>query len=107
MKKKFDNNPMWNKIFSVDCVSFMKSVSREGGTKEDETEDDVTITAFINFVKERMDYKTIVMMAIQWNNYEDLKQASLAIHHVGLAHASRMIMLMDFLSKKFKNGGLV
>ncbi len=105
--KKNEHEKMWRKIFSVDAVAFIKSASREGGAKEDATEDDVTITTFINFVKEKMDYKTVVMMAIQWNNYNDLKQANVAIHHVGIEHASRMIMLLDFLSKKFKNGGLV
>ena len=91
---------MWNRIFSLDVIGYMLRVS-------DEMENEDTIYKFIEHMKENNDYKTVVVMATQWDGYEDVKQANLAINQVGWKHASRFIMLMDCLSKKYKEGKLL
>lgn len=90
---------MWSKIFTLETVKFMKKVSED-------TEDDESIGQFIQFVEKHIDYKTVVIMATQWDKYEDIKQANLAIKFASMPHASRFIMLMDYLNMKFKKGEL-
>lgn len=91
---------MWDKILTMEAISFLIQVS-------DETEDDESIGQFILFLKKNIDYKVVVMMATQWAGYDDEKQANLAIHTVGIHHASRLIMLMDYLALKYEEGKLV
>lgn len=96
---------MWNKIFNVQCIAFLLKAS---GIREDKAhgEEMQMINIFIDFVKARFDYKVLVVMATQWDGYDDVKQANLAIKCAGEFHASRFIMLMDFLSHRYKKGEL-
>jgi hypothetical protein len=90
---------MWEKIFTPDAVFYMQKVTGD-------TEDFNTINGFINHLKQRVDYKTVIILATQWKAYDDVKQANIAIQQAGVFHASRFILLMDFLSKKFVEGKL-
>ncbi|MER2008611.1 MAG: hypothetical protein ABS939_14260 [Psychrobacillus sp.] len=90
---------MWDKILTPELVFWMKKVSGE-------TEDFDTINAFIEHIKNRADYKIIVVLSTQWKGYDDRKQANIAIRIAGMYHASRFILMMDFLSNKFKEGKL-
>lgn len=90
---------MWDKIFSVELVFYMRKATGD-------TEDFDTIGAFQEHVKARVDYKQVVILATQWRTYDDLKQANVAIQLAGIFHASRFILLMDYLSKKFEGGSL-
>ena len=90
---------MWNKLFTVELVFYMRKVTGE-------TEDFDTIGAFQEHIRARVDYKTVVILATQWHTYEDVKQANIAIKFAGVFHASRFIILMDYLSKKHIEGKL-
>lgn len=90
---------MWNKLFTPEVVFWMKKTTGD-------TEDFDTIGGFIEHMKAKTDYREIVILAMQWNTHDDMRQANLAIHFAGIHHASRFILLMDFLSNKFKEGKL-
>lgn len=90
---------MWNKIFTPELVFKIRELSGE-------TEDFDTMSAFIKHIKQRVDYKQVVMLAVKWKTYDDIKQANLAINFAGIFHASRFILLMDCLSDKFIEGKL-
>lgn len=74
--------------------------------ERDHGEDVKMIYNFIEFIKSRVDYKVIVVMATQWESYDDIKQANLAIQIAGEVHASRFMMLLDYMANKFKKGEL-
>lgn len=93
------NNEMWNKIFTPELVFYMKKVTGD-------TEDFDTVNGFIEHIKGRVDYKQVIILSTKWSSYDDTRQANMAIHFAGVFHASRFILLMEFLSKQFKNGGL-
>jgi hypothetical protein len=109
------NEVMWNKLLSLECKYFIRSLeSREddeykGDSNEYEPDklSDEAIDRFFKHVKQTVvDYKVLVILATQWFSYSETKQAKLAIHHVGWVHASRFIMLMEYLSMKFLKGEL-
>lgn len=90
---------MWNKIFTPEVILWV--IGKTGGT-----EDFNTMNGFIDHVKERVDYKAVIILATQWHRYEDTKQADIAIRFAGVFHASRFMVTMDYLSKKFLAGEL-
>lgn len=91
---------MWEKILTEDTLEHIVHFN------EDETEDMSTMLNFVEHLMAWVDYKVVVILAIQWATLEDIEQASLAINAVGEAHASRFIIMMDYLSEKFKRGEL-
>lgn len=95
---------MWSKLLNLETFAFIKNSSDyEGETSED----DKVIYDFFKDVKKKVrDYRVLVMMAVKWDSYEDVKQANIAINYMGFKDASRFIILMDYLSTKFKKGEL-
>ena len=99
---------MWDKILDLKCWYHMKNAVKDNETGEVIVEDDFAIKSFFEYLKERIkDYKVLVVLVTQWKTYDDTKQANLAIHHVGWEHASRFIILMDYLSDRFIKGEFV
>lgn len=96
---------MWNKLLNIETVAFMKKASGDGD-KENGEDNKAIYDFFKAVVKKVRDYKVVVMMAVKWDTYEDEKQANIAINYMGWEDASRFIMLMDYLSEKFKKGEL-
>jgi hypothetical protein len=90
---------MWDKLFTPDLVFWMK---QETG----DTEDFDTVGAFIEHVKARVDYKQIVILSTQWHGMDEKRQVNISITFAGVFHASRFILTMDYLSKKFLEGKL-
>jgi hypothetical protein len=90
---------MWDKLYTTEMVLWMKGITGE-------TEDFDTIAGFIDHMKNRVDYKQVVVMAMNWHTYDESKQVSLAILNGGMFHASRFMLMMDYLSKKFLKGEL-
>lgn len=91
---------MWNKLLDVKLGMYMVRVT--GGTEDDET-----IYKFFEHIENRIqDYKVVVVLATQWKTYDDMKQANLAIKFAGMYHASRFIIMMDYLADKFEKGEL-
>lgn len=91
---------MWEKILTQDALEFMIT------SHPDVSEDLVTMQKFIDYLMINVNYKAIVVMATQWKGLTDVKQANLAIVTVGEYHASRFILLLDYLSEKFVRGEL-
>lgn len=91
---------MWDKLLSKDLQSFMVKASGE-------SEDSQTTSQFFKIIQKRVkDYKVLVVLATQWKSYEDIKQANVAIKYAGMFHASRFILMMDYLVDKFEKGEL-
>jgi hypothetical protein len=90
---------MWDKIFKLEVIDLIIRLSEQ-------TEDKNTIKQFREFVEAELDYKTVVVSAMQWHMHDDVRQANLAIHYVGEFHASRYVLLMDSLSRLIKEGTL-
>lgn len=103
---------MWNKLLTTDCVKYIQSASGDKemmdkyGVTEHGEEERLIYEMFDKIKSKVKDYKVIVVMATQWDTYTGTQQANLAVHHIGLFHASRFIILMDYLSNKFKQGEL-
>lgn len=99
------SNLMWSKLLNIETVAFIKKASGDGDNENGE--DNKSIYDFFKAViKKVKDYKILVIMAIKWDTYEDIKQANIAVKYMGWEDASRFIMLMDYLSEKFKKGEL-
>lgn len=95
---------MWDKILNQALALYMTMVTGKDG---DRTEDATTISYFFDHVKTHVkDYKVVIVMATEWDKYEEAKQVGIAIHYVGEHHASRFIIMMDYLNQKFKKGEL-
>lgn len=91
---------MWEKILTKETLAKMVLLH------PDVSEDYETMNSFTNFLVNNVDYKAVVVMATQWDSYTDVKQVNLAITIVGEYHASRFILLLDYLNERFKNGEL-
>lgn len=90
---------MWEKILTEEALEHMI-------TYTEETEDFNTMSKFVEHLMARVDYKVVVVLATQWEGLIDIRQANIAVDAVGIFHASRFIILMDYLSKQFKEGKL-
>lgn len=109
-----DNNmldyAMWERLLDDEIVNGIKVLSgtdRYGvHVKDNETEDDDSIIKFFLYLIDNINYKVIVMIATQWNRFNLDKQVRVAVKYVGYIHASRFIMMMDLLSKRFVKGDL-
>lgn len=95
---------MWEKILTDDTLQNMVDMMTED--VEEATEDFQGLVAFVEHVMAWVDYKEVVVLATQWSNLLDIRQANIAVNSVGEEHASRFIVMMDYLSEKFKNGEL-
>jgi hypothetical protein len=87
---------MWDKVLTIEAFYFIKNFA---------TEEDESINNFFIELKKK-DYKTVVVMATLWKTFSETKQAYVAIDYIGWFHASRFIILMDYLSTKYKKGEL-
>jgi hypothetical protein len=102
MKKATDD--MWNKLLSKDTLKYMTNVKDENGEVIEEKK---SVKVFFEYIKTRViDYKIIVMLAVRWKTLNDTQQASHAITYVGVNHATRFIIMMDYLAMKFEKGEL-
>ena len=92
---------MWDKLLNMELTYYMIRVTKE-------TEDEESIQKFYEHIKSRTEneYKLIVVLATQWSEYDDTKQANVAIKVAGMNHASRFIIMMDYLSSKYRKGKL-
>ena len=73
-----------------------------------ETEDYQRIELFFGLIKERVeDFRIIASIAKKWDTFPIDKQTKMAINYAGIYHASRFIILMDYLNLKDKKGELL
>lgn len=93
------SNDMWNKIFNLKTFVYMKKASGD-------TEDDESISPFVDLLISKVDYKVIVLLATQWHIYNDEQQIKMAENYVEVHHISRFLLLMDYLSYRYKKGDL-
>jgi len=103
-KLPYEDEKYWDKILSEDTVVFVKGIADK--VMGDDSEDYDKINEFFEDLKTRTDYKSVVILATQWVKYDDNKQASLAVAIAGELHASRFIILMDYLAYRFAKGEL-
>lgn len=68
--------------------------------KTEGAEDNHTIHTFLEHLNQRTKYNDIMRIARRWTKYDNLHQTNLAITHAGIYHATRFILLMEFLSMK-------
>jgi len=88
---------MWNKLLTVDTYGQIRKLTGD---------DDEQINLFFKFLKERINYKTVVVMAISWKTFSEERQVAIAVEVAGELQASRFIALLDILSEKFLAGKL-
>lgn len=92
------NSEMWDKILTIELIMYMQKVSGDTESKD-------TVSRFFDVIKQRMvDHKVLIVMAMNWKTYEQEKQVRLAVHHAGMYHASRFIMMMEYMSHKILKG---
>ena len=80
-------------LYTKEFIEFARS--RTGGA-----EDAYTIHSMFEHLLNRTTYLQVIKISKAWTTYDNLHQTNLAITHAGIYHASRFIMLMDFLVKK-------
>lgn len=90
-------NPMWNKILTMEAMAEVAKLSNDEAHE---------VSKFFMDIQQKTDYKTVVMMAIEWKTYDEDKQTRLACATVGDYQASRFLALLDYLSVKFWKGEL-
>lgn len=97
---------MWDKIIDLDCYKHMQMVVSDIETGERVGEDDKVLEKLFRFLRESMDYKATVMLAIQWKTFEEAKQVKLALYYTEKDYsiASQFIMFMDYLSDEIMQG---
>jgi len=102
-EKDFNEDAMWDRILNAETSLYMQEMAK---IDEELGEESELIKRFFARLKDRTDYKSIVMTAMHWKMLDDFKQAKLAIEFVGEDDASRFIILMDFLAERFFKGEL-
>lgn len=100
----YEDEKYWDKILSSDTAIYIKGMADRA--MGDESEEYENISEFFEHLKSRTNYKSIVILATQWIKYEEKKQVALAVNFVGEYHASRFIILMDYLAYRFAKGEL-
>lgn len=100
------SNVMWDRILNDETVLYMQGLTEIHEEYAGVGEESEIIKRFFSHLKDSTDYKSVVMMAMSWKTFDDLKQAKLAISCVGQYHASRFIVLMDYLAERFIKGEL-
>lgn len=88
----------WESVLDMEAINFFVKTTFE---------EEQTVVLFFNLLKERVeDYQIITSLAKKWDTYDASKQARIAINYAGIYHASRFIILMDYLNMKSKKGEL-
>jgi hypothetical protein len=88
----------WSEILNLESLNFIKNVSYEEGWR---------IERFFSLLEYRIkDINILLILAKEWHNLDSHEQARLAVHHAGMFHATRFIILMDYLDLKYKRGEL-
>jgi hypothetical protein len=101
----YQDEKYWEMILNSETVLYVKAMAdKEMG---DESEDYEKIAEFFEYLKTRTSYKSVVILATQWVKYDEQKQVALAIGMTSELHASRFIMLMDYLAYRFAKGDLM
>lgn len=96
---------LWDKILNYTTAIYMQKLSAlESG--DEFSEDLESIGIFFDDLKTKMNYKVVIVIATQWRTFTHVKQANVAMISVGEEHASRFMMMMDYLSYKYQKGEL-
>ncbi|MFQ3543605.1 hypothetical protein Q7A53_05920 [Halobacillus rhizosphaerae] len=103
LNESHNHSKMWDRLLTIHAFVYMKNIKVDGETVEDEE----SIVNLFKYLREKIDYKYIVVLATKWSKYDELKMVNVAIQIVGVLHASRFCMLMDFLANRFKKGELL
>lgn len=91
---------MWDNILTADLALYMVKVS-------DETEDADSIEGFFLFMQKEVTHRNLmILIASQWQLYSPERQVEISVKYGRNQHASRFIMMMDYLSHKYKEGKL-
>ncbi len=90
---------MWEKILTEDALEHMINMPEV-------SEDYETMKEFVDYLLINVNYKAVVVFATQWHEMTEMKQVNLAMLTVGVKHASRFLLLLDYLSEKFLRGEL-
>lgn len=101
----FEDEKYWDKILNDETVLYVKAMADM--VMDDESEDYEKIAEFFDYLKSRTEYKSVVILATQWIKYDEQRQVSLAIAIAGETHASRFMILMDYLAYRFAKGELM
>lgn len=99
IRQLWENYAMWNKIIDENTIDEMIKLSEDEDAEGEASENYVSIHKFLSHVRE-LDYKTVVVMALHWNTFDEMKQVKLAISYAGEYSASRFMMFMDYASNK-------
>lgn len=92
---------MWEKILTDETLEDIVI-----GLGDDATEDMLTMKDFVEYLMANVDYKSIVILATQWNSFDENKQVYYAVSTVDEEHASRFMIMMDSLAERFVEGRL-
>ena len=101
----YEDEKYWDKILNDETVLYVKAMADK--EIDDESEDYEKIAEFFDFLKTRTNYKSIVILATQWIGFDDQKQTALAVTIADELHASRFMILMDYLAYRFAKGELM
>lgn len=107
--RAMSNENHWERILNPETMLYVIEMGkREFGDDEDNLggDEEKHILAFFEVLKEKTDYKSVVVMATQWITFSEAKQVALSIETVGEYNASRYMMLLDFLAYRFMKGKL-
>lgn len=99
---KFKNDKYWNRILNAETVIYVIEMAKKeaGGDSEEEK----YVRELFDVLRENTDYKSIVLLAMQWKGFSEASQVNFAITIVGEYHASRFMIMMDYLSYRHAKG---
>lgn len=88
---------LWEQTLNEKLFTYMINfVDEEEG---EYIEDESGVLDFFEHVGNRVLYSDAIQLASKWDSLDEMKQVSVAISRVGEYHASRFMILMDYLSK--------
>lgn len=100
-----ENVLMWDRLLDRETALNIINLSIENNGENEASEDFIAIHKFLSHVR-AINYKEVVVLAVNWKSLSAEKQANLAISYASQLHASRFMMLMDYLSLRFLEGKL-
>lgn len=87
---------LWEQTLSNELFTYMINFTDEDG---DSIEDASGVVDFFEHVSNRILYSDAIQLASKWHTLDEAKQVSVAISRCGEYHASRFMILMDYLNK--------
>lgn len=88
---------LWVTVLTPNLFIHIANIKDEDG---EHIEDEKSVSDFFEHVENTILYSDVIALSNVWNDLSESKQVSVAIKMCGEYHASRFMIMMDYISKE-------